>query len=113
MTDQPDSREVERVAVALANYECAKLDLTPLTGIDDFRHDYEREEYKSLARAAIAALATTGARVAELEAALRAIVEGDVPRPEGIIEHFCTHDFGMAETCQHCISDFARAALAH
>ena len=71
MTDQPDSREVERVAVALANYECAKLDLTPLTGIDDFRHDYEREEYKSLARAAIAALAATAARVAELEAALR------------------------------------------
>ena len=102
MTD-PDSREVERVAVALANYECAKLDLTPLTGIDDFRHDYEREEYKSLARAAIAALAATAARVAELEAALRAIVE--------VCANTGSGNAIVAERVIDRCDDLARAAL--
>ena len=60
------------------------------------------------------------ARVAELEAALRAIVEGNVPRPVGYVwrkdgtpskHDQCTHDVWMWEDCGNCISDFARAAL--
>ena len=61
---------------------------------------------------------------AELErkdAALRAIGEGDVPRPIGT--HFrgdkmpskndqCIHGLWMYEECGQCIEDFARAALS-
>jgi hypothetical protein len=60
-------------------------------------------------------------RIAELEKALNAIADGDVPRPVSF--HYrkdwqpskndrCIHEMFMYEDCGLCIEEFARAELA-
>jgi len=59
-------------------------------------------------------------RIERLEAALREIAECNVEREhvtifrnDGVLSKHdkCKHDRVMYEDCEHCISDFARAAL--
>lgn len=58
-------------------------------------------------------------RIEALEAALRKILEGTIPRPVGE-QYFpdrvskndrCVHNVWMYETCGNCIDDFIKAAL--
>lgn len=47
----------EAVALALANYDAALVDVPLIATIDDFRFDADRNEYLGRARAVLAAIA--------------------------------------------------------
>ena len=51
--------DIERAALALANYDAAMVDAPQLASIEDFRLDVERQDYLGRARAALEAVSAS------------------------------------------------------